>query len=264
MPGRRVVVVGAGYIGMEVAAAASSRGCRVTVLEAADRVMSRVTSKPVSRHFQDLHGARGTEFVFGAGVDAFEGSRAVEAVRTADGNTYPADLVLVGIGILPNQELASAAGIECADGILVKASGQTSDPDVYAAGDVTRSRPSAGGPGIRLECIQNALHQADSIVESIVFDKELAGEVPWFWTVQHDVRLQTAGLRHPDDDVVIRPSDRGSGFSVLYLRGETLAAIDTVNALHDFMPAKKLITSRQRIDPAKAADPSVKLTLALA
>ncbi|WP_430296902.1 NAD(P)/FAD-dependent oxidoreductase [Sinomonas sp. B1-1] len=260
-PGRRVVIVGAGYIGMEVAAAASALGCDVTVIEFAARAMSRVTSSVVSEHFRRLHEAQGVRFVFGAAVARIEGEKAATAVVTADGAAYPADVVVVGVGIIPNDQLAADAGLDCLDGILVDADGRTSDPHIYAAGDVARARRADGAPGLRLECIQSAVAQGSVVAASIAGAVKDGGEVPWFWTVQHDVRLQTAGLWHPDDDVVVRGAG-GDGFSVLYLRQGRLAAVDTVNALQDFVPAKKLIAAGSMIDRAAATDPSTKLTLA--
>ena len=156
VPGARVAIIGAGYIGLEVAAAAAAKGCDVTVLEFQDRVMSRVTSEPVSRFFEQLHEQNGVRFVFGAAVTAIEGAERAERVVTADGTTYPADVVLAGIGVVPNQELAADAGIQCLDGILVDEDGRTSVPGIYATGDVTRFTSTIDGASQRLECIQNA------------------------------------------------------------------------------------------------------------
>lgn len=259
-PGRRVVVVGAGYIGLEVAAAASELGCAVTVLEFQDRVMSRVTAEPVSRHFEALHRAHGVRFVFGAQVSEFRGTGGVQRVVTADGGAYEADAVVVGVGVVPNQRLAEEAGIVCSDGIVVDEHCRTSDPDVYAIGDV--SRLVAGSVNRRLESVQNAVAQAITAANHVASGAGTRPEVPWFWTIQHGVRLQTAGLREPGDDVVVRGSAEDGRFSVLYLREGRLAAIDTVGSLRDFVPAKKLIAAGARLDRSRAADPSVKLTQA--
>ncbi|MEV7132026.1 FAD-dependent oxidoreductase [Arthrobacter sp. NPDC093128] len=257
--GARVAIIGAGYIGLEVAAAAAAAGCEVTVLEFQDRVMSRVTSAPVSHHFERLHGQYRVRFVFGAAVTAIEGVGRAERVITADGTVFPADVVLAGIGVMPNQELAADAGLECRDGILVDGDGRTSDPAVYAAGDVTRFTSPTDGASQRLECIQNALAQADRVAAHITRQDAAAPEIPWFWTVQHGVRLQTAGVRHPDDDVIVRGDPATGKFSVVYLRDGRLAAADTIANLADFRPARKLIAQRTRIDPTLAADPGIPL-----
>jgi len=258
--GARVVIIGAGYIGLEVAAAAAARGCHVTVLEFQDRVMSRVTSEPVSRHFEQLHQRNGVRFIFGAAVTAVEGGQRAERVRTADGASHPADVVLAGIGVLPNQDVAEAAGLDCRDGILVDGYGRTSDPSVYATGDVTRFTSPIDGTSQRLECIQNAQAQADAVAAHFTGQDAAVPEIPWFWTVQHGARLQTAGVRHPADDVIVRGEPAGGKFSVVYLRDGRLAAVDTVAALADFRPARKLIAQGARIDPILAADPGIPLT----
>lgn len=263
VPGARVAIIGAGYIGLEVAAAAAAKGCEVTVLEFQERVMSRVTSAPVSRHFEQLHGRHGVRFVFGAAVTSIDGGQRAERVTGADGTVYPADVVLAGIGVLPNQELAADAGLDCRDGILVDADGRTSDPAIYASGDVTRFTSPIDGASQRLECIQNALAQADSVAAHITGQAAAEPEIPWFWTVQHGVRLQTAGVRHPEDQAVVRGEPSGGKFSVVYLRGGRLAAVDTVANLADFRTAKRLIARGARMDPALAANPGIPLAEAI-
>jgi 3-phenylpropionate/trans-cinnamate dioxygenase ferredoxin reductase subunit len=261
--GARVAIIGAGYIGLEVAAAAAAKGCDVTVLEFQDRVMSRVTSAPVSRHFEELHERHGVRFVFGAAVTAIEGEERAERVVTADGTVFPADVVLAGIGVLPNQELAEAAGLECRDGILVDGNCRTSDAGIYAAGDVTRFTSPVDGASQRLECIQNAQAQADRVAAHITGQEPADPEIPWFWTVQHGVRLQTAGVRQPEDDVIVRGDPAGGRFSVVYLRAGQLAAVDTIAGLTDFRAAKKLIAQGAHIDPVLAADAGIPLTDAI-
>lgn len=262
MPGRRVVLVGAGYVGLEVAAAAGELGCAVTVIEAQDRVMSRVTSEVVSRFYEDLHRGKGTRFVFGEGVAAFEGDGAVERVVTSSGSVHDADLVVAGVGVVPNQSLAEEAGLACADGVLVDRHCRTSDPGIHAVGDVVRQVCPEEGIDRRLESVQNAVAQGITAAEAIAGAGQVRCEVPWFWTVQHGVRLQTAGLREPGDEIVLRGSVAEGRFAVLYLRDGRLAAIDTVGSARDFAPAKKLIASGARIDRALAADPAVKLSQA--
>lgn len=262
-PRRRVVVIGAGYIGLEVAAAAAKVGCSVTVLEFQDRVMSRVTSEPVSRFFEDLHRQAGVEFRFGAVVTGFEGVGRVEWVLTNDGARYPADVVVAGIGVVPEQGLAEAAGLDVKDGVLVDSAGRTSDPAIYAAGDVTRSAGTYDGASQRLECIQNARAQAEIVAASIAGTTPPKPEAPWFWTVQHGVRLQTAGIRRPEDDVIVRGEPKNGRFTVVYLREGRFAAADTVGSLTDFNAAKRLIAEQARLDPKLASDPKVPLTNAI-
>lgn len=256
VPGALVAVIGAGYIGLEVAAAAAAAGCEVTVLEFQDRVMNRVTSEPVSRFFEQLHEQNGIRFIFGAAVTAVEGTDRAERVITADGAVHAADVVLAGIGVLPNQELAEAAGLGCRDGILVDGHGRTSDPDIYAVGDVTRFTSDLDGASQRLECIQNALAQADRVAAHLTGQPAADPEIPWFWTVQHGVRLQTAGVRRPEDEVIVRGDPAAGRFSAVYLRNGCLAAVDTIAGLADFRPAKKLIARGARINPTLAADPT--------
>lgn len=257
--GARVVVIGAGFIGMEVAAAALKNGCEVTVLEFQDRVMKRVTSPPVSAFFERLHRSRGVRLEFGAAVTELQGEERVERVLTADGRTFGADVVVAGIGVLPNQELAEAAGLACQDGVLVDERCRTSDPLIHAVGDVTRSTSPFSGTSQRLESIQNAAAQAESVVSDILHHDDKPAEVPWFWTVQHGVRLQTAGVMHPDDEAIVRGDPQSGRFSVVYLRGGRLSAVDTVGGLADFRPAKKLIPAGRPLDPDLVADPGIKL-----
>jgi 3-phenylpropionate/trans-cinnamate dioxygenase ferredoxin reductase subunit len=263
VPGARVAIIGAGYIGLEVAAAAAAKGCEVTVLEFQDRVMSRVTSAPVSRHFEQLHRRHGVRFVFGAAVTSIDGGKRAERVTVADGTNFPADVVLAGIGVLPNQELAEDAGIDCRDGILVDGDGRTSDPAIYASGDVTRFTSRIDGASQRLECIQNALAQADLVAAHITGQAAAEPDIPWFWTVQHGVRLQTAGVRHPEDQVIVRGEPAGGKFSVAYLRDGRLAAVDTIANLAEFRTAKGLIARGAGIDPVLAADPAIPLAEAI-
>jgi 3-phenylpropionate/trans-cinnamate dioxygenase ferredoxin reductase subunit len=256
----RVAIVGAGYIGLEVAAAAVALGCDVTIVEFRDRVLSRVTSEVVSRHFEALHRVNGARFVFGAGVRALDGDGRVERVVTTEGTVMDVDVVVVGIGVAPNEQLAQDSGLACDDGILVNPQCQTSDPEVYAVGDVARCITDDDPRGLRLESVQNAVAQAVTAANHIVSQScEVKSEVPWFWSVQHGTRLQTAGLRHPNDEIVVRGSAESGRFSVLYLRNGRLAAIDTIDALKDFLPAKKLIAAGAMLDPRLAADPSIKL-----
>lgn len=258
--GKKIVIVGAGYIGMEVAAAAATAGCDTTVVELQDRIMARVTSSPVSHYFEGLHQQAGTVFHFGAGVNEIYGDDRVEGVLTDTGENLAADHVVVGIGVTPNQQLAEQADLDCGDGIIIDQSCRTSDPHIYAIGDVTRSLCPIENTRRRLECIQNATHQATQAARNILGLDQSKLEVPWFWTVQHGKRLQTAGVRRPDDDIIVRGSLDSGKFSVLYLRRGRLAAIDTIGSLADFKQAKKLIAAQHLIDPESAVDQDLPLT----
>ncbi|HYC02881.1 MAG TPA: FAD-dependent oxidoreductase [Azospirillaceae bacterium] len=257
--GARVVIVGGGYIGLEVAAAAAKAGCRATVLEAASRIMGRVTCEPVSRFYENLHRRNGVELRMGAQVATIEGEGRVAGVRLADGTVLPAELVVVGVGIRPSDELARAADLPCDDGILVDAVGRTGDPRIFAAGDVARQPNPVGQGLVRLECVQNAVGQAQAAARAMLGVEKPNTEVPWFWSDQYGVKLQIAGLALPTDEPLLRGDPASGRFSVLYLRDGRLAAIDTVDAMRDFLPGKKLIAEGRVLDRAKAADPAVPL-----
>lgn len=249
----RLVIIGAGYIGLEVAAAAA-RACDVTVIEFQDRVMKRVTSDPVSRYFQKLHESNGVKIVLEVAVTAIEGRGRAERVVTSDGRAFDADLVVVGVGATPNQRIALEAGIHCKDGVIVDYNCQTSDPYIYAAGDVTRFMGPLEGQAIRLECVANAVAQSKIVAQHLLHGGIQRQEIPWFWTVQFGNRLQTAGVQSPEDKIIVRGKIDTGKFSVLYMREERLAAIDTVNALSDFVVGKRLIASKTKLSSERASD----------
>ncbi|WP_026617164.1 NAD(P)/FAD-dependent oxidoreductase [Ensifer aridi] len=255
---KSVTVVGAGYVGLEVAAAAAKLGKRVRVIERENRVLSRVAGDSVSGYFHKLHCANGVEFQLDQSVQRFEGNGRVNQVVTAEGIAFATDLVVIGVGIGPAQELAANAGLDCDDGILIDSSCCTSDPIIFAAGDSTRQRPVAGTRGIRLECVQNAVAQAETAARAMLGIPTPAPEVPWFWTEQYGRRLQSAGISHFGDVEVLRGDPSSDRFSVLYLRGGRLAAIDTVNNLKDFVAAKRLLSLGGRL-PLAFHNPDVSL-----
>jgi 3-phenylpropionate/trans-cinnamate dioxygenase ferredoxin reductase subunit len=259
----RIVVVGAGYIGLEVAAAAAKASCQVTVLEFQDRVMKRVTSVPVSNFFRRLHAAHGVDVRVGTMLKSIEGDLSVSAALTEDGQRFEADLIVTGVGVKPNQDIALESGILCDDGVLVDEDGRTSDPAVYACGDVTRTHDSLSNQSIRMECVSHALSQGNRVAHAIMSLPRPNYEVPWFWTVQYGQRLQTAGVRLPTDETVIRGSPNSGKFSVLYLRDGVLAALDTINRLSDFIPGRRLIAGKVKIDSSIAKNPNSKLVEAV-
>jgi len=256
---RRLVIVGAGYIGLEVAAVARQLGLEVTVVEMADRVMSRVVSPEVSAFYQQQHLHRGVRLLLSTGLESFHGDERVQSVATSDGQTLPTDLVVVGVGILPNTELAEAAGLNVNDGIVVDDCCLTSDENIYAIGDCTTHPSATYRRSLRLESVHNALEQAKTAASNICGVETHYAQVPWFWSDQYDLKLQIAGLSQGYDDIVLRGSSEERSFSCLYLRDGRLIAIDAVNAPRDFMQSKPLIEKRACIDKVLLADSSVML-----
>ncbi|MDX2224464.1 MAG: FAD-dependent oxidoreductase [Rhodospirillaceae bacterium] len=258
-PGTRLVIVGGGYIGLEVAAVAVKRGCAVTVLEAMPLVLNRVVAPELSRFYQQVHAAAGVTIATTAGVTAFEPAGAGVDVLTSTGRRFAADLVIVGIGIAPNVELAAAAGLAVDNGIVVDAFATTADPDIFAAGDCTNHPSVAGGGRVRLESVQNALSQGKTAALAILGQGAPYDEIPWFWSDQYDLKLQMTGLSRPGDQVVIRGAMAERKFSACYLRDGVLVACHAVNQAKDFIQSKKLIAARASVDPARLADVSVAL-----
>lgn len=252
--GRRLVIIGAGYIGLEVAAVARQAGLDVTVIEMADRVMSRVVSPEISDFFQIEHTNQGVRFRLSTGVASLNGKKRVKSVTTSEGEDIPADLVVIGVGILPNTELATDAGLAVDNGIIVDEHCQTSDPDIYAVGDCTSHPNDIYGRRLRLESVHNALEQAKTAANNICGKETHYCEVPWFWSDQFDLKLQIAGLSDGYDDIVIRGNPAERSFACLYLRKGRLIAVDAVNAPRDFMQSKALIAARVLIPSQQLAD----------
>jgi 3-phenylpropionate/trans-cinnamate dioxygenase ferredoxin reductase subunit len=259
IPGARLVVVGGGYIGLEVAAVAVKRGCAVTVLETLPRVLARVVAPEMSAFYTDVHRAAGVRVQTGARVTAFEGSGHVRRVLCDDGGAHEADLVIVGIGIVPNIELASAAGLTVDDGIVVDEFTQTDDPDIYAIGDCSNHPNPTLGRRLRLESVPNALGQGKAAASRVLGKAEPYDEVPWFWSDQYDLKLQMTGISDPGDRVVIRGSVAERKFSACYLRDGVFVACNAVNMAKDFLQSKKLVAAQAKIDPARLTDASVAL-----
>jgi 3-phenylpropionate/trans-cinnamate dioxygenase ferredoxin reductase subunit len=257
---RKLVIVGAGYIGLEVAATARQLGLAVTVLEQADRVMARVTCCDVSSFYEAEHSKQGVRVICGAQVRALEDSAGhVRAVLCEDGSVHEADVVLVGVGVSANDELARAAGLECANGIVVDQHCQTSDPHIYAAGDCTSHPNIHYGKRVRLESVDNAFEQGASVALNLIGTPTPHDKVPWFWSDQYDLKMIIVGLSQGYDEVITRGSPASRSFSACYLRDGELIAVDTVNAPKDQMAARKLVAARARPNRAKLAEPSVPL-----
>ena len=256
---KQVVIIGAGYIGLEVAAVTRQLGHTVTVIEMADRTMSRVVSPVVSRFFETEHAAHGVNFELSAAVEAFEGDTRAEAVRLSGGRSIPAGLVIVGAGIVPNTELAASAGLEVDDGIVVDAHCRTVDENIYAVGDCTSHPNDIYHRRVRLESVHNALEQAKTAAAGICGELASYTQVPWFWSDQYDIKLQIAGLSQGYDEVVVRGEPPARSFSCLYLRDGVLIACDAINAPRDFVQSKALIAARETIAPERLADVSLQL-----
>ena len=267
-PGRRAVIVGGGYIGLEVAATCREAGLEVTVVEATDRVMSRVVSPVMSRFYEADHARHGVRILCGTRVrelagaghgDGDRGMQRVAAVRLADGREIPADFVLIAVGVEPVDSLARDAGLQCDDGIVVDEHCRSSDPHIWAAGDCT-SHPSVHyGMRIRLESVDNAFEQGTSAALNLLGLTTVHDKVPWFWSDQFDLKMVIVGLRDGADLEIVRGDPASRAFSVCYLKAGELVAVETVNHTRDQMAARKLILARARPDRAKLADPAVAL-----
>jgi 3-phenylpropionate/trans-cinnamate dioxygenase ferredoxin reductase subunit len=257
--GRRLVIIGAGYIGLEVAAVATEAGLAVTVLEAGERVMARAVCPLLSDYYADYHASRGVEIVCRAAVSGFVGRNRVDAVTTANGQRYEADLVIVGIGIVPNVELAAAAGLACDNGIRVDPETRTADPAIFAAGDCTsHAHPFVGRP-VRLESVHNAIEQGKSAALACVGEPRAFSEVPWFWSDQYDLKLQIAGLSLDYDATAVRGQMDSGEFAVYYLRQGRVIAVDAVNRPKDFIAARRYLAEKPRFDVAAIEDDSTDL-----
>ncbi len=251
---RHLVVIGGGYIGLEVAATLRGLGLEITVLEMAERPMNRVTCAEVSAFYQGEHTRRGVRIVCNSKVRALSGDPAsgrVRAVLTEDGAEHPADLVIVGVGVAAADELAVAAGLECSNGILVDEHGRTSDPAIYAAGDCTLHPSLHYRRRIRLESVDNAYEQGANAAHNMLGVRTVHDKVPWFWSDQYHLKLIIVGLSQGHDAAIIRGDPASGSFSVCYLQDGELIAVDTINSPRDQMAARKLVAARARPNPGK-------------
>lgn len=254
--GRRVLIVGGGYIGLEAAAVAASRGLDVIVVEMADRILQRVASEETSDYFRALHRGHGVTVMEKTGLERLAGHDHVENAVLSNGETVHVDFVLVGVGVVPNQELAEAAGLAIDNGVAVDATGATSDPAIFAAGDCA-SFPYRGGR-IRLESVQNAIDQAEAAAAAMLGREADYAPTPWFWSDQFDVKLQIAGLNLGYDRVATRAGD-GAARSFWYYAGDRLLAVDAMNDPRAYMIGKRLIEGGVSPSPEEVSDPSVDL-----
>lgn len=263
-PGVRLAVVGAGYVGLEVAASARELGAQVSVIEAQPRVLARATGESVSSFYATLHRDHGVDLRLGTAVSGVEragpGADApITALLLGDGSRLEADLVVVGIGMLPNAELAAVAGLRMEGGaVVVDALSRTSDPDIVAAGDCT-VQDLGDGERQRLESVPNALEQARAAASWLIGKPKPNRSVPWFWSDQYGLKLQMAGLSAGHDQVVCRGAPGTAGFVAFYLRDGAVIAAEAVNRPQDFMQAKRLVGVRAVVDPTQLADQAVAL-----
>jgi 3-phenylpropionate/trans-cinnamate dioxygenase ferredoxin reductase component len=256
----RVTVIGGGYIGLEAAAVLRKLGKEVVLLEALPRVLARVAGEQLSTFYEAEHRAHGVDLRTGVGVVAIEGGSHVTGVTLGDGTSVPADMVIVGIGIIPSVEPLLAAGAEGGNGVQVDAQCRTSLPDIYAIGDcAAHVNGFADGAVIRLESVQNANDQATIAAKTICGEVVHYAATPWFWSNQFDLKLQTVGLSTGYDAAILRGDPATRSFSVIYLKDGQVRALDCVNSVKDYVQGRKLVESRAIIDPALLANASVPL-----
>jgi len=254
-----VLVVGAGFIGAEVAASAREVGCEVTVIEIFEVPLQRVLGEDLGAVYAQIHRDHGVDLHLGEVVESFEGSDRVEEVKSSSGKSYPADIVVVGVGIAPNVELADEAGIECSDGIEVDEHCRTSAPNVFAAGDVARHPDHYSGKRIRVEHFQNAQNQGMAAGRSMAGSEKPFVEVPWFWSDQYDVNLQMLGHPSPDAFRVIRGRLEDRDFTAIYTYGNQITAAIALNRGRDVSALRRLMERRIAVDPKTLADEDISL-----
>ncbi len=258
---RQAVVVGGGYIGLEAAAALRKRGCEVTLLEKENRLLSRVAGEELAAFYQAEHRARGVDLRLETEIDAIEGDGdRVTGVRLVGGEVLPCEMVVVGIGIVPSVGPLMAAGAAGANGVDVDEYCRTSLPDIYAIGDcAAHANIWANGAVLRLESVQNANDMANTAARAICGDPQAYEAMPWFWSNQYDLRLQTVGLNLRHDAAVLRGDPSNRSFSVIYLKDGQVIALDCVNATKDYVGGRKLIEAKATVEPELLADPSTPL-----
>ena len=264
-PGGRAVIIGGGYIGLETAAVLLKLGMAVTVIEIQERLLARVATPVLSEFITRVHTEEGVRIICNTGVAGFAGNGLVERVMSTDGQVYPADLVIIGAGILPNIELAASAGLAINNGIVVDEYCHTSDPDIAAAGDCTFHHNKFYDRWLRLESVQNAADQSRTAAATLCGKLIPYDTLPWFWSDQYDVKLQMAGLSQGHDEVITRgDSHHSRSFAAFYLRHGKVIAVDSVNRPPEFMLGKKLTTEKISLDWNKLADENIAMKELLA
>jgi 3-phenylpropionate/trans-cinnamate dioxygenase ferredoxin reductase subunit len=259
-PGRTMAVVGGGYIGLEAAASARALGADAVVLEREPRILARVAGEVLSNFFRKVHEGHGVRFLTGASVTGFRGEGGkVTGVELADGRVIDCDLALVGVGAVPNQELAQEAGLAVNRGVVVDLEARTSDPAIFAIGDVTLRPMPIYGRDFRMESVPNALEQAKQVACAITGRPAPAGETPWQWSDQYDIKLQIAGYNFDSDQSLVRGDPASGHFAIFHLKGDQVQAVEAINSPPEFMMGRQLIGSRRPVDKQRLADTSVSM-----
>ncbi len=258
--GGKMVIVGGGYIGLEIAAVAVKRGLDVTVLEMAPRVLARVVDPIISTFYTKMHTQEGVKIETEVAVSGFEGNGKIERIVCADGKKFDADFVVVGVGIIPNVELAQEAGLEVENGIVVNELCQTEDADIYSIGDCTNHPNALLGHRLRLESVHNALEQGKTAAADICGKQKPYAQIPWFWSDQYDLKLQIAGLSGGYDETVVRGNpETDRSFAVFYLRDGVMIACDAINRAPEHMMSRRLIAAKAKIPATRLSDENIKM-----
>ena len=244
---KNLVIVGAGYIGLEVAAVAAEFDTKITVIEMADRVMNRTVDPIISAYYQELHSENGVDFILNESLEKVDGNKIVEQVICSGGSSIQADILVIGAGVIPNIELAEESGLSCDNGISVDEYGQTEDTKIFACGDCTNHPNEKLNRKLRLESVHNAMEQSKTVASSIMGNKTAYNQIPWFWSDQYDHKLQIVGLSGDHDEVLIRGDQAESKFMLFYLKGEELIAVDAVNNPKEFLICRKLVENKVKI-----------------
>jgi len=259
-PGKRLAVIGGGYIGLEAAASGRALGAEVVVIEREPRLLARVACEPLSTFFLDYHRRHEVTFELGATVAGFEGENGhVTGVKLADGRVIPCDAALIGVGAAPNDEIAKEAGLDTARGIVVDLEARTADRSVFAIGDVAHRPMPIYERMFRMESVPNALEQAKQAASAIVGRAPPPGEVPWQWSDQYDLKLQIAGYAFDVDRILLRGDPASAKFAVFHLKGDRVQSVEAINSPPEFMMGKLLIANRKPVDLDKLADPSISM-----
>jgi len=256
---KHLVVIGAGYIGLEVAAIASEKGVKVSIVEMADRVMSRTVDPQISDYYLNLHQNNGVKFKFNTSLEEIKGQRQVESVVCSDGTSINTDMVIIGAGVIPNTEIAQNSGVSCENGILVDEFGRTNFKNVFACGDCTSHPNKLLNMQLRLESVHNAMEQSKAVAMSVLDKPAEYSQIPWFWSDQYDHKLQIVGISGSHDTVTMRGSADASKFMLFYTRGEELVAVDAVNNPKDFLICRKLVANKVKIKTDMISDLNLNL-----
>ena len=254
-----LVIIGAGYIGLEAAAIAAKKNKKVTIIEMADRVMNRTVDPQISEYYLNLHRSYGVKFHFNTSLETINKVSDSLEVVCSDGTEVKADSVLIGAGVVPNIELAEEAGINCDNGIIVNEFGQTNFKNIYACGDCTNHPNKILNKNLRLESVHNAMEQAKTVASSVMNNPMEYNQVPWFWSDQYDHKLQIVGLSGDHDLVTMRGTTNDAKFMLFYTKDEELIAVDAINNPKEFLISRKLVANKVKIKPNEISDLNINL-----